>query len=67
LEEWSHGQALASSKPIPDALTTEIREINSQQADLIDTLSELVHSYPLLGVEGLKARTQLQEFRYDAV
>jgi hypothetical protein len=67
LENWSHGQALASRKDFPSEIDQKITTLNSEQSDLIEAIATMVDGYPLLGPDGLKARTQLQEYRYDAV
>lgn len=66
-ENWSQGQALASEKSLPFELRSRIIKLNKDEADLIETIAAMVDGYPLLGPDGLKARTQLQEYRYDAV
>ena len=67
LDDWSRGHALASEKTLPVELNEKINALNSEQADLIETIASMMEGYPLLGSDGLKARTQLQEYRYDAV
>lgn len=50
-----------------DALSKRVDEINEQEARIMNALRSLLIDYDLLGPNGLKARTGLLEFRYDAI
>jgi len=52
---------------IPREILSRVEELNSSQADLIDFLKILAEDYALSGLNGLKARTELMEYRYDAI
>jgi hypothetical protein len=52
---------------LPKELAQRIKSLNDQQADLMEFLSVLLADYEILGDQGLKARTGLSEFRYDAI
>lgn len=39
----------------------------AENDELLSAISTLLWDYPLLGPDGLKARTKLMEYRYDAV
>ena len=51
---------------IAPQLSARMAAENRAQEDLLDFLTKL-STYPLLGPSGLKARSGLMEFRYDAV
>ncbi len=56
----------AGSTELPLKLQAAMDERNAEDADLIEGLAILA-AYPLLGVGGLKDRSSLLDFRYDAV
>lgn len=51
----------------PDPLSLRIDELNGMQAERMKALSILAMEYELLGDKGIKARTGLLEYRYDAI
>lgn len=51
----------------PVALMKRIDDVNEQDVDIMESIRSLLNDYALLGPNGLKARTGLLEFRYDAV
>jgi hypothetical protein len=57
----------ATTKVIPDELAARVHALNSQQSDLLEFLVVLAQNYDLSGKDGLKARSELLEYRYDAV
>ena len=57
----------AFDKKISDEILSRVHELNSSQADLVDFLTVLAEGYELSGPSGLKARTELMEYRYDAI
>jgi hypothetical protein len=53
--------------PIPAKLASRLSEANQSEWDLVEFLNVLAADYPILGRGGLKDRTSLMDFRYDAV
>ena len=66
-EALTADRVLIANKALPKELSQRVIELNEQQADLLEFLQSLAKEYPLLGENGLKARTGLKEYRYDAV
>ncbi len=66
-DDLSLGMVRPTSKPIPPAINDRVKRINDRETNLLECLSSLARDYPLLGPDGLKARSELLEFRYDAV
>lgn len=66
-EVWNEGAFSKSETALPPELAISISEINEKQIDLIKMLTEFANGYSLSGPDGLKARSGLLEFRYDAV
>lgn len=64
---WKEGAFLKSETVLPLDLKSAISEINAKQVDLLKMLAEFANGYSLSGPDGLKARSGLLEFRYDAV
>ncbi len=52
---------------LPEGLLSVLRARNDIEKDLIDFLVMDLHTVPMLGPEGLKRRSGLMEYRYDAV
>jgi hypothetical protein len=52
---------------VPRGLADRIKGVNGLDGELLAALRVLVTEYPLEGGDGLKARTGLLEYRYDAV
>ncbi|RUX02691.1 hypothetical protein EOA30_17585 [Mesorhizobium sp. M8A.F.Ca.ET.059.01.1.1] len=65
-EALNSGWIEAGAKP-PPSLEARIAAANETDASLISFLELLLVDYELLGPDGLKARTQLLEHRYDAI
>jgi hypothetical protein len=61
------GQVEITDLPLPEDIAVRVAAANSRDADLIEFLGVLASEYELLGPNGLKARTELMEFRYDPV
>ena len=53
-------------EPAPSGLAERVSELNRQQSDLIDFLTTLASEYELGGPSGIKARTELMDYRTDA-
>lgn len=67
VEELVVGMVKTTDIPIPPELVERIVTANKEDAELMEFLCVLVVDYPLAGPNGLKDRTALMEFRYDAV
>ena len=66
-DEWKVAAVAPTATLVPEQLAARIEELNAQEPDLISFLEVLASRYELLGSDGLKARTGLLEYRYDAV
>lgn len=67
VEVLAKGYATRTDVPLSEKLQNLIKELNEGQADLLGVLTDELAQIPLLGVGGLKDRTGLIDFRYDAV
>jgi hypothetical protein len=67
LDRWELGEVATSAFSIPAPLMPRVAESNAGDSDLMTFLAVLASQYELLGVNGLKDRTKLLEYRYDAV
>lgn len=67
LEAYAEGWVEAGTVTVPAALKSKIETVNASEAQLIELLRTLSQDYSLEGENGLKARTGLMEYRYDAV
>lgn len=65
--ELEGGLIKATLKPAPEVLKARAGEQNKNEEFLMELLGVLCSDYPLYGENGLKDRTQLMEYRYDAV
>jgi ABC-three component (ABC-3C) system Middle Component 5 len=66
-EALAADRVITADKLLPKDVSQRVIELNEQQADLLEFLQSLAKDYPVLGENGLKARTGLKEHRYDAV
>lgn len=66
-EAWQNNQIEFLSTKFPSELEARCVELNEGMSDIIDILCSIRERYPLLGHNGLKARTGLLEFRYDSL
>lgn len=64
---WGEGFMHGTGHQIPQNLMQRIADVNETQDDLLEFLTALVTEYEVSGVNGLKDRTSLLEFRYDTV
>ena len=64
--DFEVGQMRPSSQHAPLQLTARVDEINEEERDLIELLEQIA-TYRLDGDGGLKDRSGLAEFRYDAI
>jgi hypothetical protein len=60
------GIVKSTSNEVPSAISNRIAEINTEESELVDLLIVLAREYALLGPDGLKRRSGLMEYRYDA-
>jgi ABC-three component (ABC-3C) system Middle Component 5 len=66
-ERLDVGHVEATSAPAPKELAVRVGAANERDAELMGFLAVLASRYALTGPDGLKARTNLLEYRYDAV
>lgn len=66
-KDYERGIVSATSKSLPPRLLDRVLEANKKQEDLIKFLETLSTNYELLGEDGLKKRSKLMEFAYDAI
>jgi len=66
-EALAADKIVTTDKSLPKDVCERVIELNEQQADLLEFLQSLASDYSILGENGLKARTGLKEYRYDAV
>lgn len=64
---YKSGTVDTTTENPPAALIERLYLDNTQQEDLISFLEVLAGEYELLGVDGLKDRSRLMEYRYDAI
>lgn len=62
----SRQQVQWTTIPTPPDIEARADDQNAQNRDLMEFL-DVLSQYPLLGHNGIKARTGLLEYRYDAV
>ena len=60
------GLVSMTEKDVPDEIQARVSADNAREKDLLKVIASL-STYPLLGNDGLKARTKLMEYRNDAV
>lgn len=65
--EYANGIVRYSGKPIAEKLLARIEEKNFQENELMNFLDILARDYSLSGADGLKSRTNLMEYKYDAI
>jgi hypothetical protein len=56
-----------TDRMIPEAITGRAEALNHEQEDLLEFLEIIAGQYELSGPNGLKARSGLMEYRYDAL
>jgi hypothetical protein len=65
-EALSDNKIKRTTKKIPKKLLNRMAEFDSQQEYVIKLISSPFNELPLYGDKGLKARTKLIDFKYDA-
>lgn len=66
-ELYRTGTIGTTDEQVSAQVAERIRADNETQKDLIEFLTVLATEYELLGDDGLKDRTKLMEYRYDAI
>jgi hypothetical protein len=66
-DQWKLGEVRATAVLIPNPIAARVEQTNAADAELIEFLGVLASEYELSGVNGLKGRTGLLEYRYDAI
>jgi hypothetical protein len=61
------GEVESTAKKLTEGLGTRIAELNDRDAALLEFFGVLLADYSLFGKDGLKDRTGLLEYRYDAI
>jgi hypothetical protein len=67
LDKLRHDLVATTGLSLPPPIKERVAVLNEDQADLLEFLSILSSEYEILGENGLKARTGLMEYRYDAI
>ena len=67
VDAYAEGWVEAGLGIVPPALKSKIETANASETALVELLRTLSQDYLLDGENGLKARTGLMEYRYDAV
>lgn len=66
-EAWSNNEILFEPFELPSELKGRYSELNKSMPDVITILCMMKEKYPLMGRDGLKARSGLLEYRYDSI
>lgn len=66
LAAFEDGNILRTQKKMPDKVFLVVEQYRNTHAELVDFLGEL-KTLPLYGASGLRARSELEEYRYDNV
>jgi hypothetical protein len=66
-EAFARKEVRITGEALPNPVDSRILEQNENEADLMEFMRVLAKEYVLEGASGLKARTQLMEYRYDAL
>lgn len=66
-ESFKRGFVIETETTESAALSKRVDEINYREIRIMEAINSLLTDYDLLGPNGLKARTGLLEFRYDAI
>jgi len=65
--ELKSGKVIRTDTPLPSELVARVHAANATERRLMEAIAALGSEYALLGHNGLKDRTGLLEYRYDAV
>ena len=66
-KQLDRGLVQVAEVPVPIAIANRVEIVNTRESNLLAFLSVLANDYMLTGVGGLKERSGLLEYRYDAV
>jgi hypothetical protein len=66
-EALADGWVETAEESLPPALAKRTQKANEEEGDLMEALRAIAADYPLEGAGGVKERTGLLEYRYDAV
>ena len=67
LNSPENSSSVSAAAPPPTALAKRIEFENNRDQSLLEALSALASKYELMGRDGLKDRSDLLDYRYDAV
>jgi hypothetical protein len=67
VDQWRSGMVSATDKAVPKELEQRVESANLKEPELFDLVKTLATEYDFLGQNGLKDRTGLMEYRYDAI
>lgn len=66
-QEWSRERVKFLAFELPKEMGERIASLNAEQEDILEFLSAVITDYPVMGDNGIKARSDLLEHRYDSV
>lgn len=66
-DKYEAGMIALDAEAVSEKLLARARTLNAEQDALVSLIRDLIMAVPLEGVDGLKHRTGLGEYRYDAV
>ncbi|MEM7290252.1 MAG: ABC-three component system middle component 5 [Pseudomonadota bacterium] len=66
-DAWGRESVVFLAFALPPAFEQRIASLNDDQADIAEFLSTLTTDYAVMGKDGIKARSDLLEHRYDSV
>ena len=67
-DAFLHDTVKPTNAKVPEAILSRAAELNAAQADLMEFIRTIAGQYKLSdGLNDLKARTGLMEYRYDAI
>lgn len=66
-EDWKNKIVRFQETELNEEIISRANQANSQMQDVIEILEQIKDRYPLRGKGGLKDRSGLLEFRYDAL
>ena len=64
---FKRGEIQRTATPLRETLELRIASLNSSEKELLDFLVQMVRAFRFEGLDGLKHRTNLAEYRYDHV
>jgi hypothetical protein len=67
LAAYERNELVLGQNTESEALRSRLDDINGREIEVMNSLASLINDYSLIGIDGLKHRTGLLEYRYDAV